>query len=372
MEEPLLELGRARGVGAAPHRLALDAQGDAAAGRAVGGHLERLGLGVGSLGGHDLDQVGDDVAGSLDQHGVAHAHVLPAHLVLVVQAHVGHRDAGQLDRLELRGGGERARLAHVDRDRDHAGGGLARRELVGDGPARVVGGGPEAALLLEVVDLDHDAVGVVAETVALGLDPPAVGGDRVEVGRTLRARVHPESALAERLEALPLRVEAGRLEHAHVVEEDLERPRGGHRRVLLAHRARRRVAGVGEDRLPRLLQARVEPREGLARHVDLAAHLEAGRALEGAGERGRDGLDRAQVLGDVLADAPVAPGGPPHQPAALVEQRDPEPVDLGLAHVSRRDAGQGAPQPGLELEQVLRGHRVVEREHGHQVLDRRE
>ena len=55
-----------------------------------------------ALVGDDLDQVGDDVARALDQHGVADAHVLAPDLVLVVQAHVADRDAGQLHRLELR------------------------------------------------------------------------------------------------------------------------------------------------------------------------------------------------------------------------------------------------------------------------------
>jgi len=155
-------------------------------------------------------------------------------------------------------------------------------------------------------------------------------------------------------------VEAGRLQHAHVVEEDLERSGRGDGGVLLAHRSRRRVARVGEHGLARLLQARVEPGELLARHVDLAAGFQACGLLQRAGEPRRDGLDRAQVLGDVLADAPVAAGGAPHEAAALVEQGHPEAVDLGLAHVGGGDAGQRPLEPGLELGQVLGGHRVVE------------
>ncbi len=236
----------------------------------------------------------------------------------------------------------------------------------------MVRGGAQPALLLQVVHLHHHAVRVVAQAVALGLHASAVIEDPIEVRHALRARVHPEAARAERLEPLPLRVKAGGLQHAHVVEEDLERPGRGDRGVLLPDRPRRRVARVGEDRLSRLLEPRVEPGERLARHVDLAAHLETRRVLQRAGEPGRDRLDRAQVLGDILADAPVAPGRAPHEPAPLVEQRHPEPVDLGLAHVGGDDAGQRTLEAGLELDQVLRGGRVVERQHRDQVLDRRE
>ena len=157
-----------------------------------------------------------------------------------------------------------------------------------------------------------------------------------------------------------------------MVEEDRERARRGHRRILLAHRPRRRVPRVGEDGLAGFLQARIEAGEGLARHVDLPAYLELARALQGARERGRDRLDRAQVLADVLPDAPVAARGAPDEAPALVEQGHPEAVDLGLADVLGGEAGLSPPDPRLELLELLHGHRVVQREHGHEVLDRRE
>src|SRR5262249_48365318 len=81
-------------------------------------------------------------------------------------AHVAHGDTGQLDGLELRGWRESARLAHVDRDREDARRRLPRGELVGDGPARMMGRRAEAPLLLDVVDLDDHAVGVVAARLA--------------------------------------------------------------------------------------------------------------------------------------------------------------------------------------------------------------
>src|SRR5207253_8234123 len=89
-----LELRRTRRVQTAPVRLPGQARGGVAAdGAAVGEHV---GGRVGRPLGHDhLHDVGDDVAGALDAHGGAHAHVLAPDLVLVVQAHVADGDTGQ-------------------------------------------------------------------------------------------------------------------------------------------------------------------------------------------------------------------------------------------------------------------------------------
>src|SRR5262245_26333889 len=73
-------------------------------------------------------------------------------------------------------------------------------------------------------------------------------------------------------------------------------------------------------------------------------------------------------MSDVLADAAIAPGGPAHEAAALIEQRHAEPVDLGLAHELEARPGQAAAQARLELAEVVHAHGVVEREHGAAVL----
>src|SRR5439155_14883500 len=127
-------------------------------------------------------------------------------------------------------------------------------ELERDRPARVVGGGPEAPLVLERVDLDDDAVGVVVEGVAKGLEPLAVRDHRVERRAALDLRVRLEARGAECLERLPVGSKAERVGTAEMIEEDVERAPRRDGRILLADGARRGVPRVGKGRLARLLE----------------------------------------------------------------------------------------------------------------------
>ena len=116
---------------------------------------------------HGTDDLGDHVAGLAHDHGVARPHVLGPHLVLVVQRGDADRRPADEDRLEH---GERRRPAGApDRHLDVAqhGRALLRRELVGDRPARRPGRDAEPLALVDVVDLDDDAVDLVAEVVAV-------------------------------------------------------------------------------------------------------------------------------------------------------------------------------------------------------------
>ena len=65
---------------------------------------------------HDADDLRDDVAGALHDHGVADADVLARDLVLVVQRRVRHDDAADGHRLELGDRRQRAGAADLDVD----------------------------------------------------------------------------------------------------------------------------------------------------------------------------------------------------------------------------------------------------------------
>ena len=89
----------------------------------------------GTLVQHHPDDLGDDVAGLVDDHGVAGANVLARHLVLVVQGAALHRRAGDQHWLEQRDRRAGPGAPDVDQDVLHPGLPLLGRELVRDGPA---------------------------------------------------------------------------------------------------------------------------------------------------------------------------------------------------------------------------------------------
>ena len=149
---------------------------------------------------------------------------------------------------------------------------------------------PEPPLLDEAVHLHDRAVRVVAEAVPLGLELLAVAPDVVEGRARLAARIGREPALPERRQHLRVGLERERVGVAQLVDEDPEVPPRGHPGILLAHRAGRGVARIGEGRLALGLQLAIEPLEGGVAHVDLAPDLHA----PAGGERAvrRSGIER--------------------------------------------------------------------------------
>jgi hypothetical protein len=281
-----------------------------------------------------------------------------------------HRHAADVDGLEHRERVQVAELADVPDDlvqrRDLRG----RRELPGDRPARVAPHRPQAPLELERVDLDHDAVDLEVQparrscqarhwaTTSSSLSSRTTSG----LTRKPCSRSHASASEWRRSPAPPGR---------RCVAEHLQRPLGRQPRVELADRPRGRVARVHERRLARLRAALVERREVGQGHVDLAAHLEQRR---GVLNPQRDRRDRAQVVGDVLADLAVAAGGAPLELAVAVEQRHRQAVDLRLAderevRVLDALAGQVVAHPRHPGAQLLLRAGVGQGEHGLQVLD---
>ena len=122
MLEPLDPLRRAdQAAGAAPDHILLAgdgidlAHGVAAAGGADGGKAESF-RALRPLRFNHAENLRDDVAGALDDHGVADAHVFPRDLILIVQRGVLHHDAADGHRLELGDRRQRAGAADLDLD----------------------------------------------------------------------------------------------------------------------------------------------------------------------------------------------------------------------------------------------------------------
>src|SRR5690606_31272406 len=104
------------------------------------------------------------------------------------------------DGVELGDRGERAGAADLDANAPDPGLGLLGGELVGDRPTRRPPGEAKAALIVDPVDLDDDAVDVVGQAEALLGDPPIVGAQGRFLAALLRERIDLKAVAAQRRE----------------------------------------------------------------------------------------------------------------------------------------------------------------------------
>jgi hypothetical protein len=322
---------------------------------------------------HDAHDLGDHVAGAAHDHGVADAHVLAAHLVLVVQRRVRDRDAADEHRRETRDRRDRAGAADLHLDVEDLGRHFLGRELVRDGEARRARDEAERLLLRQCVDLVDDPVDLVGKLRALGAEVLVVA-EQPREARDERALVRDREAhLREPVHQCAVRVRPGRLppvDLADAVGEEREPPRGGRLRVELPKPARRGIARVDEGLLALPGLRGIEAQEVLLEHDDLAAHLE----VRGGGRRQgeRDRRDRAEVGRHVLAGGAVAARRAHREPAVAVDEAHREAVELGLAGVPDDLDAQRVARAAVERVDVRVGERVVERQHRRAMLDRLE
>ena len=377
MQKPLERLRRTVDGDAAEVRLALFADDGAAAARTRRGHMPRL-RALRPQRQHGPQHLGDDVARLAHDNGVAHAHVLALHLVLVVQRRARHRGARHHHRLHLGHGRELARAAHLHGDVAQKRGLLLRRELERDGPARRARRVAHRLLLGERVHLHHHAVDLVRQRLAPLYGARAERVDGLARLAALHVGVHVEARLTQPLQKLPLALRRERALVGCRVQKRGQVALRGDGRVLLPQAARSGVARVGERLLAIGLGCGVQRVEAALGHVHLAAQLDGrvrganvGRAAPSPGsdlgqtfraQTQRHVLHRAHVRRHVLARGAVAARGGPHEAPALVGERDGRPVDLQLAHHGHHapERLRHAVEPRVQLFQV---HGVVERVH---------
>ena len=331
MLQPLHRLRRTdQRAGAAAHRFVLLADGMAAAHRADFRKLVRLRIRR-PLVEHDIGDLRDHVAGALHHHGVADADIDAVaeratvvadalDVVLVVQGGVLHHDAADGDRRQPRHRRHRAGTADLNVDAVENGRRLLRRKLVRDRPARAARHEAESVLPVEPVDLVDHAVDVVAERGAVVADLAVELQDVVDALTELGARIDDKAGFVHPFQHAVLRFGRPFAHLAPGIGKELQRPGCRDRNVLLAQRARRRIARIGKNRIVGFGLLPVELEKVLLEHVNLAAHLAGGGNIP-ALQRVRNILDGADIGGDVLAFETVAARGRAHQFAVLVAQR---------------------------------------------------
>ena len=140
------------------------------------------------------------------------------------------------------------------------------------------------------------------------------------------------------------------------VAEEPQPPLGADPRVQLADAAGGHVPRVGEERLALGLLPLVEPHEIAVGHVDFAPRFEDAGILLAAEPQG-DVVDRADVVGHVVAHAAVPAGDPRDQQAVFIDQRHGHAVDLQLDDPLDRLAGQAAWRSARRSSSAHRGYR---------------
>ena len=119
---------------------------------------------------HHAEHLRDHVAGALDVHRIADAHVLAGDFVLIVQGGVGDHHAADGDRFELGDRRQRPGAADLDLDIAQNRGRLLGGEFMRDGPARAARHEAQPFLPVDAVNLVNDAVDVVIEHCTPPLD----------------------------------------------------------------------------------------------------------------------------------------------------------------------------------------------------------
>src|SRR6185437_7180714 len=176
-----------------------------------------------------------------------------------------HDHAADGERLELGERRELAGAADLDVDIEERGLRLLRREFVRDRPAWRTRDETETLLKIEAIDLVDDTVDVITEIGALAFDVAIEFEDFLRRVAARYPRIDLEAPRFERLQHVPLRIGGHLARLAPGIGEEVQRPRRCHRGIELAHRARRRVARIDEERLAVLLLALVQRREILVR-----------------------------------------------------------------------------------------------------------
>mmetsp|Transcript_20026 Transcript_20026/g.51306 ORF Transcript_20026/g.51306 Transcript_20026/m.51306 type:complete len:428 (+) Transcript_20026:375-1658(+) len=263
-----------------------------------------------------------------------------------MQAGARHRHAANGDGLQHGDGRQPTGPAERHLDGQQARDSLLRRELPGDGPARIRSHTAERLLHVEAVHLEHRAVRLVRQRSPPRHPRPRRRDRILEAVRQPVVAADGEARAGEALQVLPVRGTqrcegaAARQGGEQLVRHKAEAPFPGRHGVQQAQRAGGGVARVGEGLLPGGHLRPVHLRVRLLCHVHLATHLKVrGQAtIAAAGRRHacQHSGDLQRVVCHVLPLRAVPARGSLLQGAAAVGEPHSKAVHLGLHHPARR------------------------------------
>ena len=237
---------------------------------------------------------------------------------------------------------------------------------------------PEPRALVEVVDLDHQAVGLEVERVPPVAPTPGVLDHLVD--RVVPAPMCGLTGMPHALFSRPSRARSTRSRRCprHSPRPcETNRSRRGRRASGSSSLSEPAVEfrGLAKGVSPAARRSSLSAEQLGVGHVDLAADLEQ---RDGSILQRRSGIlaDGLQVGGDVVAALAVAAGRPQDgrrrpRSGARRDAVDLQLDDVGEARVIDAFSADGA-HSGIPLADLVVGVRVVDREHRHDVLDRLE
>ena len=224
--------------------------------------------------GPDFDHLWDDIAGALDDDGIADADIFAFDFVFVVQGGVADQNAAHVHGLEARHWRQYTRAPDLNLDRFEHRFRLLGGKLMGDGPARRAAHKTQPPLPVEAVDFVNHAIDVERQLGALGRQLVIGGQHLIDGSAELGFGRHRKAPALELLKILPVGLPRGFVSEPPGVGEQLQGARGGDAGVELAQGAGGGVARIGEDFGAFLGLCRIERGEVLLGHIDLAANLD--------------------------------------------------------------------------------------------------
>jgi len=290
-------------------------------------------------------------------------HVFPFDLVHVVQRRIRHRYTTDEHRFESGDRRERTRSTDLKFDLTQHSERFVRRKFMGDRPARCARHEAEIALRVEIVDFIDDTVDLIRQPRAARTDVSVVIEAALDALHDTRLRTDAQAPIAKLLQYLAVpRRQGDALDDADRIGEQLEWTRRRHARVELPQATGRSIAWIDEYFVPSRCRFGVHALETGDGHEHFAAHLEQFRRPTTQPQR--QGGDGTNVSRDVFTGRTVTSSRRPHQNTVFEGHGDRKAIELRLGRIGEFAFGSEAlPRASIEVQNVLVGERVVEREH---------